>query len=213
MAGSRVSAIGALVLSCAVLVLWSPPVSAECSGQRECLQEALDLRKRLQASEAAKGNQAGVRKLQAEIDQMQRDIKGLESVGPQPVTPRAPAQPPPPVGAPPNKSTVTGIVKPKQDMPTTAPTPVKPPPAAQPDTGSNKTVREILEQQQNLSPQPQQNPAPQPATGSAPSGGQPGAAPVPGQKAGGVRLDVQSKGRAEDLDRNDVLKLLRKPGT
>lgn len=39
------------------------------------------------------------------------------------------------------------------------------------------------------------------------------AAGAAGPKEGGVRLDVKSQGKTEDLDRNDVLKLLRKPGT
>ena len=39
------------------------------------------------------------------------------------------------------------------------------------------------------------------------------AAGAPATKEGGVRLDVKSQGKTEDLDRNDVLKLLRKPGT
>lgn len=210
MAGSRVSAMAALVMSCAVLALWSPPASAQdCTDQRDCLQKALDLRKRLQASEAAKGNRAGVRQLQTEIDQIQRDIKGLESTSPV-VTSKTPAQPAQPVGPPPNKSTVSGIVPPDKNAPT--PAPAKPPPVAQPtETPLEKTVREVLEQQ-NPQPKPQPPSQPQSQPQPQPTSGQPTGSPPPGQKAGGVRLNVQSQGQAEDLDRNDVLKLLRKPG-
>lgn len=37
-------------------------------------------------------------------------------------------------------------------------------------------------------------------------------APAPGRAVGGVRPDIRSQGRAENLDRDDVLKLLRQPG-
>ena len=36
-------------------------------------------------------------------------------------------------------------------------------------------------------------------------------APTPG-RVGGIRPDVRSQGRTQDLDRDDVLKILRKPG-
>ena len=208
-----VGAIGALALSSAVLALGSVPAFAQnCQTQRECLQQALDLQKKAQASLDAKGDHAGARRMQADIDRLQRDIKGLESANPQATTTRPPAQSTPPVGPPANKSTVTGVVNPPQKVPEpTRPTPVAPP---EPETPGSKTVRQILEEQKNPQPQPQpqqtnpqpqqQAPSPQQATGSAPPAV---------QKEGGVRLDVKSKGQTEDLDRNDVLKLLRKPGT
>lgn len=183
--------------------------------------------------------QPDIDKIQAQIDQLQRDLKNLESANPE-AMPRASAQPPQPVGPPPNKSTISGTVNPGQNAPTSSPTPGKSPPAPQPvgppaskstvsgtvnpaqnaptptpakpppvpqptETPAAKTVREVLEQQQN--------PTPPPTSGSPPSGGQPTGGPATGQKAGGVRLDVKSQGKTEDLDRNDVLKLLRKPGT
>ena len=212
----RAGAIGALVLSSAVLSLGSVPAFAQtCQTQRECLQETLDMRKKVQAMRVAKGDNAGARLLQPEIDKLQESIRLMDSNNPQAATPRPPAkQPAPPPGPPANKSTVTGVVKPPQKVPEpTRPTPVAPP---EPETPGTKTVREILEPQkdpqqqpqpqpQQTNPQPQQQaPSPQQATGSPPPAV---------QKEGGVRLDVKSQGKTEDLNRNDVLKLLRKPGT
>ena len=210
----RAGAIGALVLSSAVLSLGSVPAFAQPScDQRECYQQMLDILKKAQAEKVAQKNYAAARQLQPDIDKLQHRLNTMPSLNPDPMaaTPRPPAQSTPPVGPPANKSTVTGVVKPPQNMPEpTKPTPVTPPA----DTPLDRTVREILEPQKNPQPQPQpqqtnpqpqqQAPSPQQATGSAPPAV---------QKEGGVRVDPRSQGQTEDLNRNDVLKLLRKPGT